>query len=148
MNDMVVRKMTYPDLEEAYQIEKDSFSSPWTFELMKNEMDHVFASYYVAETGGEILGFGGIYIVLDEATIVNLAVKREVRRSGIAKKLMNILIDECTTKNVKHIFLEVREKNEAAILLYDRFGFEVIEKRKNYYNDPVDHALIMRKLLM
>lgn len=101
-------------------------------------------SYFVFVTDG---GFGAAMVNYDSADLLDIAVEPDMRMRGIGSSLMQFLIDECKKRSVKEIFLEVRETNEGAIALYEKFGFEQISIRKNYYTSPVCDGLIMRKTL-
>ena len=96
-----------------------------------------------ARTDDSIVGYIGIKAVLDEADITNVAVHPQWRRRGIGQMLLTDLLGKAAGRNVKRIFLEVRVSNEAALALYSQAGFQIIDKRKNYYEKPKEDAYIM-----
>lgn len=103
------------------------------------------ALYLVAESEGEIAGYIGMWIALDEAEIPNVSVKKNLQGQKIGAALMYALLEEGRKKGVTSYFLEVRESNERAIRLYKSFGFEQVGTRKNFYENPVEHAAVMCK---
>lgn len=140
---LVVREMLPEDLEQVMQIEEELFSVPWTKEgfftyLMKSE-----ALFLVAEEKGEILGYCGILMVLDEGDITNVAVKPSRQREGIGKLLLESLFLLTGERGITTIHLEVRESNDRAIRLYQRMGFVQDGLRKNYYTKPLENAILM-----
>lgn len=101
-------------------------------------------SYFVFLTDG---GFGAVMVNYDTADLLDIAVEPELRKKGIGSALMQFMIDECISRGVKEIFLEVRTTNTGATSLYKKFGFEQISIRKNYYSAPVCDGCVMRKTL-
>lgn len=140
---MVIRQMSTKDIESVYQLSVDSFSEPWSLESIKQEIDNPVASYFVAEKQGIIVGYIGLWHVLDEGEVINVAVDTSQRRQGIGVLLMNQLIEEAKKYQLNVIHLEVRKSNEAAIKLYERYGFKEIAIRKGYYHKPLEDAVIM-----
>ncbi|MDO4649140.1 MAG: ribosomal protein S18-alanine N-acetyltransferase [Eubacteriales bacterium] len=143
---MILREMLVDDLPQVMEIEQDLFSPPWTKEgfftyLMKEE-----ALFLVVEEKGQILGYCGILMVLDEGDITNVAVKRDRQKEGIGGFLMESLIRLTGERGVNTIHLEVRKSNEQAIRLYERTGFERVGCRKNYYSDPTEDAILMSRM--
>ena len=92
-------------------------------------------------------GFGAVMVNCDSADLLDIAVEPDMRGKGIGSLLMQFMCDECSVRGVKEIFLEVRTTNEDAISLYNKFGFEQISVRKNYYSSPVCDGYVMRKIL-
>ncbi len=139
---------TSDHIEEALSIERESFPTPWSFEAFKGELDLKNSGGLVAilETGqierlvGYILGRW----VRDEMEVINLAVRPGYRRKGIASRLLLDFIGLFKSKGIAKVFLEVREKNIAAIRLYKKFGFVEAGTRKGYYVDTGEDALVMR----
>ena len=100
--------------------------------------------YFVFVTDG---GFGAVMVNCDTADLLDIAVEPDMQRQGIGSRLMQFMVDECVSRGIKEIFLEVRATNQSAVALYKKFGFEHISVRKNYYSSPVCDGLVMRKTL-
>ena len=141
---MLIREMTFDDLDQVMEIENATFSVPWTemgyFTFLIRE-DTLFL---VAEENEEILGYCGIVMAQDEGDITNVAVKESRRKQGVGTGLVQKLLDESQNRGIKKVFLEVRAGNTKAIPLYEKLGFENVGIRKNYYQDPVEDAIIMK----
>ncbi|HFI0427247.1 TPA: ribosomal protein S18-alanine N-acetyltransferase [Streptococcus suis] len=115
-------------------------TSPWTLEQIASSMSSQDEDYYLAYKGQELVGFLAVQTVLDEMEILQIAVKADFQRLGIASQLMAAVMDWDGD-----IFLEVRESNSAAQALYTRQHFTKIGKRKDYYRNPVEDAVIMKR---
>ena len=131
---MILREMLVEDLDQVMEIEKDLFSVPWTKEGFLTFVLKDNAMFLVVEDKGEIIGYCGLLMVLDEGDITNVAIKRTRQKEGVGGFLMQSLIT---------IHLEVRAGNSGAIRLYERSGFTRDGIRKGYYSDPVEDALLM-----
>lgn len=131
------------DAEFIAQIERNCFSTPWTTEQIKNSDDST--AFFLAKTKEKVVGYGGMYTVLDEGYITNIGVLPEFRRRGIGAKIVKALIDFSIEKSLSFLSLEVRPSNIAAIKLYKSFGFEEVGRRKNFYRLPSEDALIMTR---
>ena len=126
--------MTIGDLPQVIALENQVFANPKPPEVFEHDL-HI---YYVARESKMVAGYIGIEHILDEVHIVNLAVHPAYRRRGIAMTLVRSVL-----KSAKSFFLEVRKSNVAAIKLYEKMGFRVIDERKNYYADNGEDALVM-----
>lgn len=125
--------------------ELNEFDEFWNVEILKDEFSNENSSYFVGlDEKNEILGFAGLWFNIDEAHIMNIAVKKEYRRNYIGQQLLDFLISVAKNKNKECITLEVSEKNEAAYNLYKKMEFEEVGRRKKYYNNQFD-AIIMTK---
>ncbi len=144
---MQIRPMTKNDCEQVAAIEAVSFSMPWSLKAFTDTVEKDNFRYFVAEEAGEILGYCGFLFVLDEAEIPNVCVKSSARKQGVGKKMMNVLIEEAKKLGISTLFLEVRESNAAARALYKSLGFIEDGIRKNFYEQPVEHAILMSKAL-
>jgi ribosomal-protein-alanine acetyltransferase len=133
MQNLLVRDCRREDLSAILKIEKESFPDLWGRELLEKELSLSFSRFIVAEVDGEIVGYLIAWIIGDSCELNRIAVAPCIRKKGIGKKLLYELIDYCKSRNVKEIFLEVRESNLNAIKLYRSSGFERISIRKNYY---------------
>lgn len=141
---MILRRMTENDLEQVANIESESFSMPWSMKSFKDAIGHEQNIYVVAVEKEEVLGYAGLWGSFDEADITNVCVKKEHRKKGIADMVIKYLISEGKKNEVKNFFLEVRESNVAARRLYEKNNFDIISKRKNFYERPVEDAIIMK----
>ena len=147
VNEMQIKicPMNSSHIDGIETIEKECFSSPWTREGIESELSNETASFFVAEYMGEIAGYLGTHIVLDECYIANIAVREKFRRKGIADMLLSVGEKNATDKNCAFISLEVRVSNEKAIALYKKRGYNEMGERKNFYSSPTENALIMTK---
>lgn len=145
--DYIVRKMTSRDLDKIMAIEVEAFSLPWSRESYASELENRYATYVVADYDGEIAGYGGIWVVVDEAHITNVAVNLKYRGQGISHNLLASLENVARLKRAIHIFLEVRVSNQNALSLYEGHGFMAAGIRKQYYSDNDEDALVMVKML-
>ena len=143
--DFTFKKMNLQDLEKIKDILFSDFDDFWSYEVLKEELLSDSSLYVGAKKQNEIIGFAGIKVVIDEADIMNIVVKKSYRNNGIGSLLLENLILISNKKNLNFINLEVDCKNTIAINLYKKFGFEEISLRKNYYKN--NDAMIMKKKL-
>jgi len=142
--ELVVRPMRLEDVDAVWEIEKLSFRTPWSRESFVQELQtNLTARYLVAELGDEIVGYGGMWFVLDEAHITNIAVHPDYRGQKIGDRIVKAMITAAEKEAIKNMTLEVRLSNAAAINLYKKLGFEEAGIRKGYYFDTGEDALIM-----
>ena len=127
--------MKLSDLEEIKNTLQTDFDDLWNFQIFKEELGNTTSRYLVLKYENEIVGFGGIKIILDEATLMNIVKKKNKRNQGFAKMLLNELITISQEENCSSITLEVNENNLSAIHLYKLFNFKEVGKRKNYYKN-------------
>ena len=142
---ITITAMTDTDLDQISTTLTSDFDDFWNSDLLKNELQAENSSYLVAKWNENIIGFAGIKILIEEANIMNLVVKKDFRNQGIAGLLLKNLIHLSKEKNLTSITLEVMEENYPAIHLYQNFGFRQIGLRKKYYQDK--NGLIMTKPL-
>lgn len=145
MSEIVIRKMQKSDLQEVCKIEKDNFSLPWSEKSFIESMERNDTVFLTALAGEEVAGYIGCYCIAGTGEITNVAVKDTCRRRGIGAMLLEGLYKAGETLDTREFFLEVRESNEAAISLYSRQGFVKEGIRKNFYEKPVENAVIMWK---
>lgn len=146
--DVILREMELDDLDDIMDIEKDAFSTPWSRNAFQKEItENMLAKYIVAEVDGKPVGYAGIWLIIDEGHITNIAVSKSLRGQGIGKYLMMGLIDFCSKNSIMNMTLEVRESNIAAQKLYKKFGFLECGIRPNYYADDHEDAVIMWKTI-
>ena len=132
-------------LEDVQAIEKVCQSAPWSEASFRNELDSPQSVFLVALVGGRPVGYGGAWILADEAHITTLAVHPDRRREGIARRLMDAVLEEAIKRGAVCATLEVRASNEGAIRLYEEMGFVQAGLRKKYYPDNREDAVIMWK---
>lgn len=141
----MLRQAKSEDAKHIEKLEREIFNSGWTLENIQ-AMLNSDAFAVVEEINGEIIGYASYYIHIDEGDINNIAVKESCRKQGKGKALVLALIDDAKSRNVKKLFLEVRENNTVAIKLYESLGFKKISVRKKYYSDGQD-ALIYQLII-
>jgi ribosomal-protein-alanine N-acetyltransferase len=137
--------MAHDHLFEAIEIERRCFADPWSLNMLQSEVESQNSLYLAAidSDNGRLAGYAGIVRILDEGHIHNVAVDLVYRKRGIGRMLIGELLTCARETGLRSIFLEVRESNTAAIALYSGFGFETAGRRKNYYQNPVEDALLM-----
>ncbi|GMU56345.1 MAG: ribosomal-protein-alanine acetyltransferase [Candidatus Xenobia bacterium] len=140
---IVVEPMREGDVASVRRIEGSSFATTWPDEAFLNELKtNRSAHYLVARQGDEVLGYAGVWLVLDEAHITSIAVDPARRGGGLGKRLLYHLLRSCQALGARWATLEVRVDNEVALKMYRRFGFARIGLRKGYYESGHD-AVIM-----
>ncbi len=142
---MEILEMKHCHVAAVAELEKRCFSAPWSENAITSELANPLSAWLVAVDQGQLLGYVGSQTVLDEADMMNLAVAPEARRRGIARELVLALVELLQEKSVHCVTLEVRASNEAAKDLYHGLGFTQIGRRPNYYRNPREDALILRK---
>lgn len=135
--------LTKEYIGELYLLEKASFSEPWSEMTFLKELENPQAHYLIAMKEGRLVGYAGMWVILDEGHITNIAVAKEWRGHGIGKKLVNTLIEKAHQMGLIGLTLEVRKSNVSAIGLYEALGFVNVGERKRYYNYPTEDATIM-----
>lgn len=143
--DIKIEPMDYSCLDAIMDINKLSFPICWSRDSFENELKNVFATYLVAKDGENVVGYGGMWIIIDEGHITNIAVHPHYRGKGIGDLLLNSMINNCSEKKVKAMTLEVRSSNIAAQNLYTKHGFIPEGRRKKYYEDNGEDAILMWK---
>ena len=145
--DFKICKMSIEDLKSIKSILYSNFDKFWSYDVLEDELE-CDNSYVIVAKNSEniIVGFAGLKVILDEANIMNIVVKKDFRHNGIVSILLDDLINYSKKLNLKTITLEVNENNLSAIRLYDKFSFDRLGIRKKYYNGESD-AIIMSKHL-
>lgn len=139
-----IRRAQIADVEMIWFIEKSSFSKPWSKEAFINEFTtNKFAYYYCLDIGDKMVGYAGMWIILDEAHITNVAIHPDYRGNKLGKLLMSYLIAAAKRLGADSMTLEVRVSNTIAQNLYRKLNFQEQGIRKNYYADTMEDALIM-----
>lgn len=138
--------MNADHLDEVAELERICFSTPWSRNMLAEELDNALSAFLVAlDDGGKVVGYAGLQVVLDEGYITNVAVRPECRRQGVAGKLLQVFLDFAQGNGLAFLTLEVRASNYDAIALYGSRGFRSAGRRKNYYEHPKEDAIIMTK---
>lgn len=144
MKGLAIRRMRSADLVRVMQIELATFTMPWSESTFRGLLRRSDSDLFVAEVRGEVAGYTVFWAVTDQGELGNVAVAPDFRGKGIGRLLVDAVLDVATERGVREIFLEVRKSNEGAQNLYKTFGFYEVGKRKNYYLEPVEDALVMR----
>ena len=132
-------------VDQIAALEKECFSTPWSVTMLEDALYNDAASFIVAEdTEGNVIGYAGLNVVLDEGYINNIAVEEAARRHGVASALLDVYC-RFAAVNLAFLTLEVRKSNAAAIGLYEKYGFQQAGLRKGYYQHPREDALIMTR---
>ena len=140
------RNMEKCHLAQVLALEKVCFSNPWTYEGYRFELeDNKLAQYLVALKDDRVVAYGGMWLILGEAHVTNLAVHPDYRRRGLGEVLMRCLLARARAAGARRMTLEVRKSNHAAQKLYEKLGFKGVGYRKGYYSDNKEDALIMWK---
>ena len=142
---MIIEKMNSSHVAQIAQLEKICFSDPWSEKSVASELDNKLAFWLVAVEEARVAGYIGSQTVMDETDMMNVAVHPDFRRQGIAEALVNTLVENLKKMGSRCLTLEVRASNVPAIALYEKLGFAEIGRRKNYYRNPREDALILRK---
>lgn len=148
MQPIAIERMRSADLEEVLAIERASFSMPWSrgaflYELEQNRV----ARCYVVREDGRLIGYICLWEVADEVHITNVAVHPELRRRGVGRSLLSAVLDDSRQRKLRLVVLEVRPSNVEALGLYESFGFRVVGRRRGYYYDTGEDALVMEASL-
>lgn len=137
---MTVRRAGPADAPALAGVETACFSQPWSQQALADTLGQKGALFVLAEREGTVVGYAGCQCVLDEGYITNIAVVPSARRQGIARQMLQTLLEQAEKEGLSFVTLEVRQSNRAAIELYRKLGFEPVGVRKRYYTDPVEDA--------
>lgn len=144
MEDIIIRQATNEDLKQISEVETLCFESPWSFDMLYHDICANDLTVYMAvEKDGKVIGYGGMWIIIDEAHITNVCIHPDYRRKGYAKALMAALAEKSEKMGANSMTLEVRVSNHEAIKLYNRCGFHINGLRKKYYSNNGEDAYIM-----
>lgn len=142
---MIINRMNESHVSQIAELEKLCFNDPWSEKSIASELDNRLSCWLVALDGDTVVGYVGSQTVLGETDMMNIAVHPDYRNKGIATDLIEGLIETLTKQGSHSLMLEVRATNEPAKNLYNKLGFEAVGIRKNYYRNPKEDALILRK---
>ena len=142
-NNIIIRPMTIDDVDEVYTVEEDCFVDPWSKDSIRKELKNDLARYLVAEIDDKIVGYVGVWFVVDEGHITNVAVHSDYRGKKIGDRLVKEMVELCKENNLVAMTLEVRTSNTVAQNLYRKYGLKMGGIRKEYYSDNKEDAIIM-----
>ena len=132
-------------IAQVAELEKICFADPWSEKSIASELENPLSYWLVALEGSNVAGYAGSQTVLGETDMMNVAVRPECRRQGVAEVLIAALIAGLKKRESHCLTLEVRDSNAPARALYEKLGFLEVGRRKNYYRNPKEDALILRK---
>lgn len=138
---MEIKELTREYIKDVAEIESRCFSKPWSEITIAAELENEFSKFYIAVENGRAVGYVGLYVLTGEADVVRVAVLPAYRKRGIARAVLS----ESLKAAEGEVFLDVRESNYAAIHLYKSLGFEDTGIRKNYYSNPTENAVLMKR---
>ncbi len=141
-----IRTAKSEDIEKIAELEKACFTDPWSKKDFEGAFSSSVTEGLVAFQDGDLVGYGLIAIVFEDADVANIAVSPLHRKKGLGKQLLEGLLTTAKARGVKRVFLEVRVSNAPAILLYKGFGFQTVNVRKKYYPDGEDAYLMALEL--
>ena len=142
---MLITTMNATHVSQVAELEKLCFSDPWSEKSVASELNNPLSLWLVAQEGERLAGYVGSQTVLDETDMMNIAVHPDYRRCGVARQLVEELVAGLKRRGSRCLTLEVRASNDPARKLYEKLGFQQIGLRKNYYRNPREDALILRK---
>ena len=142
---MTITEMKAIHVAQVAELERICFADPWSEKSVASELDNKWALWFVALEEDKVAGYIGSQTSIDETDVMNVAVHPDFRRRGIAETLINALVTELKNRGSHALTLEVRASNTPAIALYEKLGFRQVGCRKNYYRNPKEDALILRK---
>lgn len=144
--DINIRLMEETDIKAIVEMEKDIFPTPWPEEAFISELrDNKLARYFVGEKDGQVIAYGGLWLIVGEGHITNIGVREDYRGQGIGGKILQALITYCQLTDATAMTLEVRRSNTIAQSLYKKYSFQVAGVRPEYYGDNNEDAIIMWK---
>ena len=142
------KRMTEEDVAAVAALEAANFSRPWSYEAFLKTLSDENYIVIIAKDADALLGYCVLLCTGEEADITNVCTAPEARGKGVATGMMTALMEEGRSRGVVEFFLEVRESNTPARGLYTKLGFEEIGLRKNYYEEPREHAVLMKKEIL
>jgi ribosomal-protein-alanine N-acetyltransferase len=144
---LIIRPMRSADLPGVMSIERVSYTMPWSEATFQGLLRRSDADMFIAEIDAELVGYAAFWAVIDQGELGNLAVTPEWRQQSIASSLLARVVERAVERKVRELFLEVRISNASARQLYTKYGFREVGRRKNYYLEPTEDALVMQKTL-
>ena len=145
MNNLVFVSLKEEYLDSLKELEDICFTCGWSRKMFENDINNKNAFYVLCIHKDRVVAYCGLYKVLDEADITNIAVHPDYRKKGVATQILNKVFSYCKDNFITTLNLEVRKSNISAISLYEKNGFEIVGERKNYYSDNHEDAYLMTK---
>ena len=142
---IAIKEMNANHVPQIAELERICFHDPWSENSIATELRNPLACWLVAVDGELVVGYVGSQTVMDMSDMMNIAVHPDFRRKGIAQMLVERLVDALKARQSLSLMLEVRASNVSAQALYEKMGFQQVGLRKNYYRNPKEDALILRK---
>jgi ribosomal-protein-alanine N-acetyltransferase len=143
--DVRLRDMASADIERVVDIEYASYTMPWSEATFRGLLRRRDADMICADAGGRVIGYAAFWSVVDQGELGNVAVCAEWRGYGVGRRLVEEVMLRAARRGVREIFLEVRPSNAVARRLYDELGFRPVGRRRNYYQAPVEDAIVLRR---
>jgi ribosomal-protein-alanine N-acetyltransferase len=143
MDGVVFRPMTRADVPRVHEVEVACFRSPWSKNALFGELRNDVAKYIVVEADGVICGYGGMWVLFEEAHVTNVAIMKDYRQRGLGRRLMLAMMELAVRLGAEKMTLEVRENNFVAQHLYKTLDFEQNGRRPRYYSDTGEDALLL-----
>lgn len=143
MTSIMIRRMNEMDIDGVLAVEEEAFTTPWSRMGFVTEMKNELSYYLVMVDSGKIIGYAGMWLIVDEAHVTNVAILSAHRGQKLGEKLMGALIEHAKNRGALSMTLEVRTSNDVAQRLYAKFGFVSRGIRRNYYTDTQEDAMIM-----
>lgn len=142
-----IRKMRVADLASVMEIELATFTMPWSESTFRGLLRRTDSDLFIAEKNDRVIGYAVFWSVIDQGELGNVAVSPLYRGRGIGTRLVDAVLVRALEKGVRDVFLEVRKSNFGAQRLYKEFGFFEVGKRRNYYLEPLEDAIVMKRVL-
>lgn len=144
LSPVVIEPMRAEDIARVMEIERESFATPWPGDAYRREIrENRTACYLVARREEGVVGYAGMWVILEEAHVTTIAVDFRFRGRGIGERLLVALIEEARSRGARWVTLEVRRSNRVAQSLYRKYGFHEVHVRRRYYSDNGEDAVIM-----
>lgn len=143
INNLVIEEMKSDDIDGVFEVEKNCFEDYWSKDSFKKELTNNLAKYLVAKVDKKVVGYVGVWFVVDEGHITNVAVHEDYRGQKVGDKLIKELVKVCKDSKIISMTLEVRASNIVAQSLYKKYGFKMAGIRKEYYSNNKEDAIIM-----
>jgi ribosomal-protein-alanine N-acetyltransferase len=143
INNLIIEEMKENDIDGVFEVEKNCFEDYWSKDSFKKELSNNLAKYLVAKIDNKVVGYVGIWFVVDEGHITNVAVHEDYRGQKIGDQLIKELVQVCKNNKIISMTLEVRASNVVAQNLYKKYGFKMAGIRKEYYSNNKEDAIIM-----
>lgn len=147
LSQIQIRLMTQEDIQALADLEREVFSTPWSYDSIYEELSNPLAAFFVACDGAKPIGYIGMHYIIDEGYVTNIVVAPEYRRQGIARRLLRTALEFSEENALAFLSLEVRKSNDIAIDFYRSEDFEITGERKNFYTNPSESAYIMTRRL-